>query len=53
MRYANFNIVNFLSNVDNLLFNLIFDIIWLIYLASLIVVHSGGLLEILVLKGSY
>lgn len=50
IRYKNFRIVNFLSNAENIFFNLVMDQIWLFYMIDLILSNTGSLLELFLLK---
>ncbi|MFI3297349.1 MAG: glycosyltransferase [bacterium] len=50
IRYANFRFSNFLTNLDNLVFSLIFDILWIFYMLNFLVSQPYGLLDLLVLK---
>ncbi|MFR9651204.1 MAG: glycosyltransferase [Rikenellaceae bacterium] len=47
---ANFRAMNLISNIDNILFNFIFDIVWLVYLVTLIANNIGSVTDVLVLK---
>ncbi len=47
---ANFRISNFLTNLDNLVFNLAFDLLWLIYMLSFLNYQPYSLLTLLILK---
>ncbi|MFI3298946.1 MAG: glycosyltransferase family 2 protein [Rikenellaceae bacterium] len=49
-RYANFRIMNFLTNLDNLVFSLFFDTLWIFYMLNFLVDQPYGLLDLLVLK---
>ncbi len=46
----NFTIMNFITNFDNLMFNLVFDMLWLFYLINLIIGNVNNVGDILVLK---
>lgn len=47
---ANFSALNLISNIDNILFNFIFDIVWLVYLITLIAGNIGNVTDVLILK---
>ncbi len=49
-RQSNFSIINFITNVDNLMFNFFFDIVWVIYLINIIVGNVSNVVDILVIK---
>ncbi len=46
----NFSIINFITNFDNLLFNLVFDMLWAFYLVNILVGNVNNIGDILVLK---
>lgn len=46
----NFNFSNFFSNLENIIFNLAFDVTWLIYVIGIIVTNKSFILELLFLK---
>lgn len=48
--HANFSISNFITNLDNIMFNLIFDILWIFYMLSFLREQPYSLLELLMLK---
>ncbi|MFI3267436.1 MAG: glycosyltransferase [Rikenellaceae bacterium] len=47
---SNFRISNFITNLDNVVFNLFFDILWLFYMLSFLTYQPYGLLDLLLLK---
>lgn len=49
-RYANFKFSNFITNLDNLIFSLVFDLLWIFYMLNFLVTQPYGLLDLLVLK---
>lgn len=48
--HANFNLSNFISNLDNLMFNLFFDLLWIFYMLSFLREQPYSLLDLLMLK---
>ncbi len=48
--WANFSILNFLANADNVLFNFLFDFVWMTYMIVLIVTNWGIIFELFLLK---
>ncbi|MFI3239190.1 MAG: glycosyltransferase [Bacteroidales bacterium] len=50
VRYANFRLSNFLTNIDNLMFNFFFDILWIVYLITFIANDAYSLLDLILLK---
>ncbi len=50
IRYANFKFSNFLTNLDNLVFSLFFDLLWIFYMVNFLVTQPYGLLDLFVLK---
>ncbi len=47
---ANFRVSNFLTNLDNVVFNFGFDLLWLFYMLSFITYQPYSLLTLLILK---
>ncbi|MFI3305675.1 MAG: glycosyltransferase [Rikenellaceae bacterium] len=47
---ANFRMSNFVTNLDNVVFNFFFDILWLFYMLSFMVYQPYSLLDLLILK---
>ncbi len=47
---ANFRVSNFITNLDNVVFNLFFDILWLVYMLSFLTYQPYSLLDLLILK---
>lgn len=48
--HANFRILNFLTNFDNLMFGLVFDLIWVYYMIRIIIQNDSSLVELFALK---
>lgn len=48
--WANFRLSNFLTNLDNVMFNFFFDILWLFYMLSFLRFQPYALLDLLLLK---
>lgn len=48
--HANFNIKNFITNLDNLLFSLFFDLLWIFYMLSFLREQPYSLFDLLMLK---
>ncbi len=46
----NFSFPNFFSSMDNIIFNLVFDILWFVFLINLIFTNSMFLLQLFILK---
>ena len=46
----NLSISNFMTNTDNIIFNFIFDMVWVIYMINIIAGNVNNILDILVLK---
>lgn len=46
MPYKHFNILNWLSNMENLVYDCFFNFIWMFYIVSLIFIHTDRLMEI-------
>lgn len=46
----NFNIFNFISNLENIIFNFVLDFVWIFYILTLIINNGADLLEIIMLK---
>lgn len=46
MPYKHFNILNWLSNMENLVYDCFFNFIWMFYIVSLIFIHTDQLMEI-------
>lgn len=46
----NFDILNWISQIEGLVFNLFFDVLWVFYLVRLCTINDENLLEIIVLK---
>ncbi len=49
-RSANFSISNFISNIENIIFNFVFDMLWLVYIINLLAGNYTNILELLILK---
>ncbi len=49
-RYANFRGTNFIANIDNLIFGLFFDVLWIFYMVNFLFDQPYGLLDLIVLK---
>lgn len=49
MKSANFSLSNFFANLDNILYNFVFDYIWIYYVISVAISNFGQLQMILVL----
>ena len=47
--YKNFSFLNFLSNMENIFYDCIFNYLWLFYIISLIFTHSDQLIEVIVI----
>lgn len=47
--HKNFNFLNFISNMENLLYDCFFSFIWIFYIINLILSHSDKLLEVFVI----
>lgn len=50
MPNENFNFYNFISNMENILFNFLFDVLWVIYMVTLIANNQSFIIELLFLK---
>ncbi|MEG1909749.1 MAG: glycosyltransferase [Bacteroidales bacterium] len=46
----NFSFSNFFSNIENIIFNFLFDIIWLFYLINLLIQNQAFIIEIFFIK---
>lgn len=44
--WRNFSFLNFISNMENILFDCVFNYLWLFYIIHLCIVHTDMLLEI-------
>ncbi|MFI3265157.1 MAG: glycosyltransferase [Rikenellaceae bacterium] len=47
---ANFRVSNFVTNLDNVIFNFGFDLLWLVYMLSFLTYQPYSLLTLLILK---
>jgi cellulose synthase/poly-beta-1,6-N-acetylglucosamine synthase-like glycosyltransferase len=45
----NFSFLNFLSNMDNIVFDCIFNYVWLIYILQLVFIYTDNLLEVMII----
>lgn len=50
IRYSNFRLSNFIANLDNLIFGLFFDILWVFYMVNFFVTQYQSLFDLIMLK---
>lgn len=48
--HKNFSFLNFISNAENILFDCVFNYLWLIYMIQILVMHTENLLDIFILS---